>query len=416
MRTKRALAVDQLSLVFESESARAAAQEQERLLKRSRLTTVFDFAHHNGLSYDDITYTDGIRWKSIEPKRADDSLAACRKVVSEPIPVISTFSGAGGFDIGAALAGYRTILAVDIDPHSCETLRKNKLVDKILGPLDSTGDLHSMDPSELANAAGLRGRFEGLIVGGPPCQSFSIAANQRFSKSGTNFKRIGFKDKRRGTLLHRFELVLLELRPAVFVLENVVGLKDMDGGEHLAAFCSRLRAAGYRLSDPLILNAMDFGVPQNRERLFLVGSRLKRGFSLSPIASAGRQRRVIDALARLPEWVENHQPRNHAISSILRYRRLEFGEREHLGRVDRLHPFLASKTVIAGGSNGGGRSHLHPFVPRTLTVRESARLQTFPDDYVFCGPMARQFTQVGNAVPPLLAYYLCVSIYRSMFR
>ena len=89
---------------------------------------------------------------------------------------------------------------------------------------------------------------------------------------------------------------------------------------------------------------------------------------------------------------------------------LEYGGRDKLGRVDRLDPRLPSKTVIAGGTKGGGRSHLHPFIPRTLSVRECARLQTFPDSYEFTGANARQFTQVGNAVPPLLAYKLALAI------
>ena len=99
----------------------------------------------------------------------------------------------------------------------------------------------------------------------------------------------------------------------------------------------------------------------------------------------------------------------------MRYMILEFGQRDKLGRVDRLNPLLPSKTIIAGGTGGGGRSHLHPFIPRTMTVRECARLQTFPDDYVFTGPVARQFTQVGNAVPPLLGYELACAIYNSIY-
>jgi DNA (cytosine-5)-methyltransferase 1 len=94
---------------------------------------------------------------------------------------------------------------------------------------------------------------------------------------------------------------------------------------------------------------------------------------------------------------------------------LNYGQRDQLGRVDRLNPFLPSKTVIAGGTKGGGRSHLHPYSPRTLSVRESARLQTFPDNYVFVGPSARQFTQVGNAVPPLLAYRIAHEIYNQYY-
>ena len=94
---------------------------------------------------------------------------------------------------------------------------------------------------------------------------------------------------------------------------------------------------------------------------------------------------------------------------------LAYGRRDKLGRVDRLDPALPSKTVIAGGTNGGGRSHLHPLIPRTLSVRECARLQTFPDDFLFLGPSARQFTQVGNAVPPRLAAQVGEAIRRQCF-
>ena len=122
------------------------------------------------------------------------------------------------------------------------------------------------------------------------------------------------------------------------------------------------------------------------------------------------------ALAAPLGALENHITRQHRADSILRYMELKYGQRDHLGRVDRLNPRLPSKTVIAGGVKGGGRSHLHPEIPRTLSVRESARLQTFPDDYVFCGPPARQFTQVGNAVPPVLAMKIADAIYRTVYQ
>jgi DNA (cytosine-5)-methyltransferase 1 len=95
---------------------------------------------------------------------------------------------------------------------------------------------------------------------------------------------------------------------------------------------------------------------------------------------------------------------------------LDYGQRDKLGRVDRLDPSSPSKTVIAGGISGGGRSHLHPYIPRTLSVRESARIQTFPDEYEFLGPVARQFTQVGNAVPPVLATQIASAIYSSFYK
>ena len=107
--------------------------------------------------------------------------------------------------------------------------------------------------------------------------------------------------------------------------------------------------------------------------------------------------------------------REHSAESVLRYMELAYGARDQLGRVDRLDPSRPSKTIIAGGTKGGGRSHLHPYFPRTLSVRESARLQTFPDDYLFTGPVARQFTQVGNAVPPVLAAQLAIAVRNCYF-
>ncbi|MDD4026338.1 MAG: DNA cytosine methyltransferase, partial [Kiritimatiellae bacterium] len=116
------------------------------------------------------------------------------------------------------------------------------------------------------------------------------------------------------------------------------------------------------------------------------------------------------------DGVPNHVTREHNVKSIERYMRLGFGKRDKLGRVDRLDPFRPSKTIIAGGTGGGGRSHLHPYIPRTMSVRECARLQTFPDKHFFTGPVARQFTQVGNAVPPVLAYEIACAIYKTIYQ
>ena len=109
------------------------------------------------------------------------------------------------------------------------------------------------------------------------------------------------------------------------------------------------------------------------------------------------------------EGALNHETRKHTAESVIRYARLPYGARDKTGRVDRLDPCRPSKTVIAGGAKGGGRSHLHPF-PRTISVRECARLQTFPDSHTFAGATARQFTQVGNAVPPVLAQKIAMQI------
>ena len=153
--------------------------------------------------------------------------------------------------------------------------------------------------------------------------------------------------------------------------------------------------------------------PQFRERLFIVGNRLGRQFT--PPRKARMRIGCGSVLREDRGDAVNNETRIHKLESVRRYIKLNYGERDALGRVDRLDPSIPAKAVIAGGTKGGGRSHLHPEIPRTLSVRECARLQSFPDDFEFVGSTARQFTQVGNAVPPLLAAQIGSSIARSIF-
>jgi DNA (cytosine-5)-methyltransferase 1 len=261
------------------------------------------------------------------------------------------------------------------------------------------------------------------VIGGPPCQSFSVAATQRFLKTDCRFKRKGFSCKEKGSLPFEYLRVINAIMPKVFILENVPGILTVDGGLGISALIDAAKASGYNIHGPFIVNASDYGVPQHRKRVFLVGS-LSKGKYVMPEPKyannqgsfAKRSKNVVaQALANIPEMAFNHETRNHNKESIARYRKLQYGQREMLGRVDRLSPMEPSKTVIAGGSAGGGRSHLHPYVARTLTVRECARIQTFPDDYVFCGKIGRQFTLVGNAVPPLLAEQIARKIGETYF-
>lgn len=196
--------------------------------------------------------------------------------------------------------------------------------------------------------------------------------------------------------------------PLAFLIENVEGIADFDTEGKIQAELESLKQYGYKVTEPKIVNAANFGVPQNRMRWIVVGTR-----GTSPIKLPQPSDNVTpcgSVFTRELGGVPNHITREHTAQSVNRYMILNYGERDKLGRVDRLDPRLPSKTVIAGGTKGGGRSHLHPFSPRTLSVRECARLQTFPDTYVFTGATARQFTQVGNAVPPLLAYKLALAI------
>lgn len=330
--------------------------------------------------------------------------------------MVSLFTGCGGMDLGFEAAGFATKAMVEIAPYCAETLRNNFCNARVLGPPDHPGDVRDISSADLS----VKG--VDLLIGGPPCQSFSIAAAQRFLKGDAKFKRIGFADSNRGSLIHEYLKVLERLRPRAFVIENVPGLKDLDGGAQLGEVLLAVKRLGYAVATPTVVQAAQYGVPQFRQRLIIMGARGKIAPTIpSPThtdnASLLTQRflTVAEALASFPGKAKNHLPREHLSTSIARYKRLEVGKREHLGRVDRLDPYRPSKTVIAGGMNGGGRSHLHPFLARTLTVRECARLQTFPDSFEFAGNMSRQFTQVGNAVPPLLAEVLSRSLAQQFF-
>ena len=386
-------------------------REQLNLLGRSKQSGVHlaQILRDAGLSYDDLRY---------EVDREDDLPAlpllrdmGARKRKSRGIPLVSFFSGCGGMDLGFEAAGYDSLACVDNNRLFCDTLRLNRPEWTVIGPPDHAGDVS--DREGLAERLGkIIGRdFEGVFIGGPPCQPFSIAANQRFSKSGPNFKRIGFAHSTNGGLLSDYLWQIRRFRPKGFVIENVEGLRSMDGGSRLKNAVAEMRRAGYSCSVKL-LDASDYGVPQRRSRLFIVGS--LQGDFLFP-QPAQDKIGCFRALNRPTEGVKNHVTREHEAGSVERYALLRYGQRDSLGRVDRLDPLLPAKTVIAGGLAGGGRSHLHPSIPRTLSVRECARLQTFPDDFEFQGRTGRQFTQVGNAVPPLLAFHLARSMADQFF-
>lgn len=386
-------------------------EAQQRLMRTAGPNAeISDALLPAALTIDDLVYenSSALRWTGSKPVR----LASFRQV-GKGIPFVSFFSGCGGIDLGFEAVGFQHSAAFEFSEIFCDTLRLNRPNWRVFGPPFHVGDVSNFDQTVEDLSPLIEVPFEGVFVGGPPCQPFSIAANQRFSKSGPKFKRVGFEHAQNGSLLFSFVNLVLEFRPAVFVIENVPGLRDVDGGEQLALAIGMLEDEGYRVSEPRVYDASDYGVPQYRRRMIVVGSRRAGDLSMAPTSEptgCGGVLRQVPGQAAL-----NHDTRNHKVMSIERYMRLDYGERDHLGRVDRLDPTRPSKTVIAGGTNGGGRSHLHPEIPRTLSVRECARLQTFPDNYRFSGATARQFTQVGNAVPPVLAAVLATHIVGSYF-
>jgi len=337
------------------------------------------------------------------------------------LKLISLFSGAGGLDLGFEAAGFETILAVDNMPEAVATLLRNNPRRPVFGPPKFSGDVGELSADIVYQLTGVAPGEIDMMIGGPPCQPFSVAAAQRFLRSDDKFKRVGFDSVDKGQLVFRYVELIIELRPKVFLIENVPGILSIDGGSGMSVVYERLGEAGYAISKPFVINAMNFGIPQSRKRAFVIGNldgielvepeptHLENSLLGLPLTT------VAQALQGVSAVELNNSLRSHKPESTARYSTLNIGEREPLGRVDRLDPLKPSKTVIAGGTKGGGRSHLHPLIPRTLSVRECARLQTFPDDYEFVGKNGRQFTLVGNAVPPLMAEVLARHINSEVF-
>ena len=366
-----------------------------------------DMLSSKGLNYDSLRYRE---YSDIVPQNNHYETLDDKQKLSPSIPAVSFFSGAGGLDIGFEYAGFDNLISVEFNEIFCNTLKRNSPQKSIIGPPHGSGDIrnHEEISTLIGGIIGFEKPFEGVFHGGPPCQPFSIASNQRFTKDSDKFKRQGFDDEEKGALLFDYLWYIKRFMPRAFLIENVAGIEDCDGEGKIRAALNELSNLGYEIHSPKVVNAAYYGVPQNRLRWLIIGTRT--GKTINFPTPTEYLTACYDTFNRALDNVENHQTREHTAESISRYMQLSYGNRDKLGRVDRLNPYLPSKTVIAGGTKGGGRSHLHPYSPRTISVRECARLQTFPDSYVFTGATARQFTQVGNAVPPLLAYKIATQI------
>lgn len=386
-----------------------SSPEQEALFNSciSNKTDLQQYLNACDLTYEDFRYKN---YPEIKINNPYYETLEEKDIIYHQTPTISFFAGAGGFDVGLDYAGFNTLATFEINEIFCETLKMNFPEKHIFN-----SDLRNREEvfDLLKNKVGINSPFEGVFHGGPPCQSFSIAANQRFSKDGENFKRVGFEHSEYGNLLADYIWYIQQFKPKVFIIENVPGLYEMDKGEQLIKELKKLADCGYTITKPRILNVEDYGVPQSRNRLFVIGSRQDEAFIFP--TKVKQKVPCFHVFEKSLDGVKNSETRVHKADSLIRYMQLEYGQRDKLGRVDRLDPQKPSKTVIAGGVKGGGRSHLHPYVPRTLSARESARLQTFPDSYIFTGTTARQFTQIGNAVPPLFAYKIGLQIYNQFY-
>lgn len=354
------------------------------------------------------------------------SLPAVPKPAGDPIgTAISLFSGAGGLDLGVEAAGFHVAAAVENDPEAADALEKNfpHLQSEVL-----RDDILTVDTKHILGAAGLHPRQRpDLLVGGPPCTPFS--------KSGywLDWKRAGMDPD--ASLLQAYTRVLVEARPRAFILENVYSLtfNNKASRPHFRRLLREIDDAGYEAQWG-VLNAADYGVPQSRPRLIIIGTRRRDGLptpALPTPTHGGRWERrdtgnpdgdphvtTGQALAGLVTEPEPGETVNgqygHLLAEIppgdnyLYYTakrghpepRFEWRSR-YWSFLLKLSPDKPSPTIQARPGPNVGPFH---WENRRLRVPELKRLFTFPDDYTFVGSRGSVQAQVGNSVPPLLAY------------
>lgn len=297
--------------------------------------------------------------------------------------VVSLFSGAGGLDLGLKQAGLDIIWANDLYADAVETYKKN-IGDHII--LEDISKISSEDIPECD-----------VIVGGFPCQGFSQA----------NMKRKA--DDPRNKLYLEMIRIISDKKPKYFIAENVRGILSLDKGKVIDQIVSDFNELNYNVSYSL-LNCADYGVPQKRMRVIILGIRKdipndlvfppekthseKPDILLSPWFTVG------EALAHYPDPDIDHNVSNHEYSNF----KLKFNG--HLGhRV--IDPKQPSPTITGRGDEKGGVVVLHhPNNRRRMTVRETAAVQSFPDTFIFMGTKTSAYRQIANAVPPKLGYVL----------
>lgn len=298
---------------------------------------------------------------------------------------VDLFCGAGGMTCGLTQAGYTAQAAVELVEVACDTHERNF----------PRCRLHRGAVQEFEPSAALSGVGEiHLVTGGPPCQGFSVA---------------GYRDPKdeRNQLFREFIRVVDVIRPWYVVMENVPGILTLAGGAFLREILGAFRECGYGTVSVAVLEAADYGVPQIRARAIFIANRLGWANPFpKPQLTSDRYRPIESALTglpateRIPEF--NHEWTRHSPEMELRLAQVPPGGSLYESFFDawkRQYAGLPSMTIK---ENHGG-THIHPHLNRVLSAREMARLQTFPDDFLFCGSMKKAMWQIGNAVLPRLA-------------
>lgn len=323
--------------------------------------------------------------------------------------VLELFAGAGGLAIGLEKAGLKCVALNEIDKWACQTLRNNRPNWNVL-----EGDIKDFDFSKYKNKVD-------VVTGGFPCQAFSYAG-----------KKLGLNDAR-GTLFYEFARVVQEVNPAICIGENVRGLLSHEKGKTLQGMTSILDEIGYNVAPVQVLKAINFRVPQKRERLILVGIRKDIDIEFEYPKPSRKIYNLKDALKK-GELYNCDVPKSEGAKYPEHKKRvLDLVPPKGYWRdlpLDIQKEYMGKSFYLGGGKTGMARrigwdepsltltcspaqkqtERCHPDETRPFTVREYARIQTFPDDWKFAGSISQQYKQIGNAVPVNLAKEIGYSI------
>lgn len=335
---------------------------------------------------------------------------------------VDSFSGAGGLSLGLQEAGFDLLLSFDNDPKCIDTIHMNPK--HFLHPA-LCEDIRNMLEGQLLNKIGLKQGELFLLAGGPPCQGFSV-------------QRIGEDADSRNELVFLYSELIDGVRPMFFIMENVSGIQGKRGKKILAEVIKKMESIGYHVHRQLI-DAEDYGVPQRRKRIVLVGERSDVGSTYDFPKPTGERRTVRDTIEFLPPPPEGGKPhpdyplhRRDRLSekNIMRINALGQGQGRDFLPEELLADCHRVDSAIIGHRNVYGRMAWdnvaptitarfdsftrglfgHPDQPRSISLLEGALLQTFPLDFEFAGSKIEIARQIGNAVPPKLAKAIGESI------
>jgi len=318
---------------------------------------------------------------------------------------IDLFAGAGGMSLGFDNAEFENVLAVEYDKCFAETYGFNFPNHNL-----KVEDIKNISNDEIKKIIG-DNKID-VIIGGPPCQGFSIAG-----KIGRNFI-----DDERNQLFKQFVRFVEVIKPRVFVMENVAALKTHNKGKTIEEIVKEFERVGYTIKYD-VLNAVNYGVPQQRRRIFVIGT-LNEDNKFKFPKEMDKYMTIADALEGLPELksgetsnIPNHNAMNHSKQMLEKMSYVKDGGdrndipeaiRPKSGDVRKYIRYNSKEPSIC--ITGDMRKVFHFNQNRALTGRELARIQTFPDDFIFKGNAGKVQQQIGNAVPPKLAFQIANSV------